>query len=149
MPRGVYDRSKRKSEKKSEKTETEKLENKEDRKASKIKTLLDSVEPVKTKTPRGPKPGRPRGRKTEVLSIETRCRILTNNISTMVEILSLNTDKKIFAEVVTELFQNFNALKSLRLEVFGGKSEEQKVASLNSGLSLSTKPLLPTPNPAA
>jgi len=142
MPRGVYDRSKRKS----ENTEVEKTGKIE--KAPKIKNLPGTT--ANPKIAKAIKTPRMKRMKTQEVSTEVRFRILTNNISTLVEVLSLNTDKKIFSEVVTELLQNFHAMKSLRLEVFGDRSEEQRSTSLSSGLSLSTKSLLPTPpNPAA
>jgi hypothetical protein len=64
----------------------------------------------------------------------------------MVKVLSLDTDKKVFAEVVTELMQNFQALKSLRQEVFGNFLEKTvEEAKSNGGVPLPAKPVIPVP----
>jgi hypothetical protein len=124
MPRGVYDRSKRT-------TKTEK--------APKTKAVK------KTKSAKSAKP---RTIKIWDISTEGRFHVLTENISAMVEVLSLDVDKEFFSMAVRELARNFSALRELRQQVFGGDSEEpeQTVTPSNGGNpKLPSKPLIPVP----
>jgi hypothetical protein len=131
MPRGVYDRSKTKK---------------------KLETAPKSKMPKTMKVTKSPIARSPVAKSRVIkdpgISTEGRFRVLTENISTMVKMLSLNVDKKVFAEVVAELTQNFNALKALRLEIFGDfptKTEQVEASPSNGGLPLPAKPLLPVP----